>query len=388
MARRATIGTTPDNVGMTSAPRVLLAPDKFKGSLTAPEVAAALAAGIARACPSAEIRQVPVADGGDGTVDAFVAAGWERIEVDAPGPTGVPGTAAYAVHGTTAVIELAATVGLAKLPGGQADPLGAHTYGLGVVIAHALDRGATDIVLGLGGSASTDGGAGMLQALGARILDAEGNELPTGGATLARAARLDRAGLQPRIANATFTLACDVDNPLLGPTGAVAVYAPQKGAKPSDLPILEAALTNWARVVAPEFAEVPGAGAAGGTGFGALAVLGAHVRSGIDVVLELLDFPTLLDAATLVVTGEGSLDTQSLHGKAPIGVCEVARKAGVPVLAVAGRILLTHQEIRDAGFAASYSLADLEPDPARSMARPVPLLERVGEQIAVHNLRI
>lgn len=371
---------------MTSAPRVVIAPDKYKGSLTAPEVAAALAAGIRRARPDAEICQVPVADGGDGTVDAFVAAGWERIEVDAPGPTGAADTAAYAIHGTTAVIELAAAVGLTKLPGGQPDPLGAHTYGLGVVIAHALDRGATDIVLGLGGSASTDGGAGMLQALGARILDADGAELSTGGATLARATQLDRTGLHPRIATVSFTLACDVDNPLLGPTGAVAIYAPQKGATPLDLPILEAALTNWAAVVAPEFAEVAGAGAAGGTGFGALTVLGAQVRSGIEVVLELLDFPTLLDGATLVVTGEGALDIQSLHGKAPIGVCEAARKAAVPVVAAVGRTQLTPDEIRAAGFTACYTLADLEPDPARSIADAAQLLAHVGEQIGVENL--
>ncbi|WP_062993675.1 glycerate kinase [Nocardia anaemiae] len=372
---------------MTSAPRVVIAPDKFKGSLTAPEVAVALAAGITRACPEVEVRQVPVADGGDGTVDAFVAAGWERVEIDAPGPTGAADSAAYAVHGTTAVIELAAAVGLTKLPGGRFDPRGAHTYGLGVVIADALDRGVTDIVLGLGGSASTDGGAGMLQALGARILDADGAELSTGGAVLVRAAQLDRTGLHPRIASANFTLACDVDNPLLGSTGAVAVYAPQKGATPSDLPILEAALTNWAAVVAPEFAEVPGAGAAGGTGFGALAVLGAQVRSGIEVVLELLDFPTLLDGATLVVTGEGALDTQSLHGKAPIGVCQVARKAGIPVVAAVGRSQLPREEIRAAGFTACYALADLEPDPARSIADAAQLLARVGEQIGVDNLR-
>ncbi|MEU0503651.1 glycerate kinase [Nocardia sp. NPDC005998] len=371
---------------MTSALRVVIAPDKFKGSLTAPEVAAALAAGIARACPDAEIRQVPVADGGDGTVDAFVAAGWERIEVDAPGPTGAADTAAYAVQGTTAVIELAAAVGLTKLPGGQPDPLGAHTYGLGVVIAHALDRGATDIVLGLGGSASTDGGAGMLQALGARIMDDDGNELPTGGAALVHVAGVDRTRLHPGISAANFTLACDVDNPLLGPTGAVAVYAPQKGATPPDLPILEAALTNWAAVVAPEFADVPGAGAAGGTGFGALAVLGAQVRSGIEVVLELLDFPALLDGAALVVTGEGALDAQSLHGKAPIGVCEAARKAGVAVVAAVGRAQLTRDEIRAAGFTACYALADLESDPVRCIADAAQLLVRVGERIAVDNI--
>jgi glycerate kinase len=371
---------------MTFTPRVLLAPDKFKGSLTAPQVAAALAVGIARVAPEADIRQVPVADGGDGTVDAFVAAGWERVEVTAPGPTGERSTAVYAVRGATAVIELAATVGLVKLPGGLLDPLGASTDGLGVVIAHALDRGATNIVVGLGGSASTDGGAGMLRALGARVLDRDGHELPSGGGALGRAAQLDRTGLHPGIAAAGFTLACDVDNPLLGPTGAVAVYAPQKGSSAQDLSILEAALTNWANIVGREFADHPGAGAAGGTGFGALAVLGAQVRSGIDEVLELLDFPALLDGAALVVTGEGSLDLQSLHGKAPIGVCAAAREVGIRVVAAVGRSRLAASEIEAAGFAACYALTDLEPDSARSMANAEPLLERLGEQIAAQFL--
>ncbi|MEU1995445.1 glycerate kinase [Nocardia gamkensis] len=367
---------------MTSAARVILAPDKFKGSLPAPEVAAALAAGLRRSAPDAEIRQVPVADGGDGTVEAFVAAGWTRVELTAPGPTGVPRRTAYARHGMTAVVELAAVVGLAALPGGRPDPLGASTYGLGVVLAHAMEHGATEIVLGLGGSASTDGGAGMLQALGVHILNTGGRELPRGGASLGHAARLDRSGLHPGVAGATFTLACDVDNPLLGPTGATAVYGPQKGAGPAELDVLESALTTWAELVGPEFTRLPGAGAAGGTGFGALAVLDARVRSGIEVVLELLDFPALLAAATLVVTGEGSLDRQSLHGKAPVGVCAAARKADVPVVAVAGRTLLAPGEIRAAGFAGCYALADLEPDPDRSMAEAAALLERVGGRIA------
>lgn len=366
--------------------RVLIAPDKFKGSLTAPQVAAALAAGIGRVSPQAEIRQVPVADGGDGTVDAFVAAGWERVALMAPGPTGQSAPTAYARQGATAVVELAAVVGLTKLPGGQPDPLGAGTEGLGVVLAHALDSGATEIVIGLGGSASTDGGAGMLRALGARILDADGRELPPGGAALRHADRLDCTALHPGIAKAAFTLASDVDNPLLGPKGASAVYAPQKGAGPDELPMLEAALTNWARVAGPGCADQPGAGAAGGTGFGALAVLGARMRSGIDLILELLDFPDLLTGATLVVTGEGSLDSQSLHGKAPIGVCEIARAAGIPVVAAVGRTTLTPAEVRGAGFTACYALSDLEPDPDRSIAHAAELLERVAEDIAAQHL--
>ncbi|MFI5536691.1 glycerate kinase [Nocardia sp. NPDC051900] len=371
---------------MTPAARVIIAPDKFKGSLAAPEVAAALADGLRRSAPETEIRQLPVADGGDGTVEAFVAAGWARVEVTAPGPTGVPRRTSYARRGATAVVELAAVVGLSILPERRLDPLGASTYGLGVVLAHAMEHGATDIVLGLGGSASTDGGAGMVQALGVRVLDADARELPRGGAVLTRAARLDRSGLHPGVADTTFTLACDVDNPLLGPTGAAAVYGPQKGAGPAEVDVLESALGTWAQLVGPEFARLPGAGAAGGTGFGALAVLGARVRSGIEVVLELLDFPALLATATLVVTGEGSLDRQSLHGKAPVGVCAAARKADVPVIAVAGRTLLTPDEIRAAGFADCYALAALEPDPERSMAEAASLLRRVGARIAADRL--
>ncbi|WP_043734205.1 glycerate kinase [Nocardia asiatica] len=366
--------------------RVILAPDKFKGSLAASEVAAALAAGVRRSAADAEIRQVPVADGGDGTVEAFVAAGWTRVELTAPGPTGMPHRTSYARHDDIAVVELAAVVGLAILPQRQLDPLHASTFGLGVVLAHAMDHGVTEIVLGLGGSASTDGGAGMLRALGIRVLDADGRELPSDAASLARAVRLDRAGLHPGVAGTRFTLACDVDNPLLGPTGAAAVYAPQKGAGPAEVDVLESALANWARLVGPEYARHPGAGAAGGTGFGALAVLGAQVRSGIEVVLELLDFSALLTDATLVITGEGSLDRQSLHGKAPVGVCAAAREADVPVVAVAGRTLLAPDEIRAAGFADCYTLADLEPDPERSMAEAAALLERVGARIAIERL--
>ncbi|MBF6062894.1 glycerate kinase [Nocardia terpenica] len=366
---------------------VVLAPDKFKGSLSAPGVVEALAAGIGRVVPGREIRRVPVADGGDGTVDAFLAAGWERVAVTAEGPTGVPGETAYAVRGRTAVIELAAVVGLAKLPGGQPDPLHSGTYGLGRVIAHALDRGAREIVLGVGGSASTDGGAGMLAALGLRILDADGAEVPAGGAALARAVRVERAGLHPALAETSFVLATDVDNPLLGNDGAAMVFGPQKGADPQQCALLEAALTNFAKLVDPAAAERPGAGAAGGTGFGALAVLGAVERPGIRVVLELIGFPDLVRDAALVVTGEGSLDEQTLRGKAPIGVAAAARAAGAPVVAVAGRCLLDEKRVRAAGFEAAYTLSDLEPDPARSIARAAELLEQIGARIAEERLR-
>ncbi|MFC6011447.1 glycerate kinase [Nocardia lasii] len=374
---------------MGSGPLVLLAPDKFKGSLSAPAVAAALARGISRHSPDADVRCVPVADGGDGMVEAFAAAGWKRVDVAAPGPTGEASTAVYAVRGETAVVELAAAVGLVKLPGGRLAPMVANTFGLGVVIAHALDGGAREIVLGLGGSASTDGGSGLLRALGLRLLDEQGRELTGDGdvaALLEQVVSVDRAGLHPAVSTASFTLACDVDNPLLGPAGAVAVYAPQKGATARQMVKLEAALSNWAAVLGTGYAEIGGAGAAGGTGFGVLAVLGAQVRSGIDVVLELLEFTALVEGAALVVTGEGSLDHQSMHGKAPVGVAAAAKTARVPVVAAVGRTLLSQGEIHAAGFADCYPLSDLEPDPARSIIAAAELLERIGERIAVEHL--
>ncbi|WP_280232408.1 glycerate kinase family protein [Nocardia cyriacigeorgica] len=371
---------------MESVPTLVVAPDKFKGSLTAAEVASALAAGIARVRPEVRVVRVPVADGGDGTVDAFVSAGWSRVSLRAPGPTGELSDTSYAVRGDTAVIELAAVVGLAKLPDGKREPLDSSTFGLGVVIAHALDRGASRIVLGLGGSASTDGGAGMLTALGARIIGLNGNELPRGGAALLDAKRLDLRGMHPGVAAAHFIVASDVDNPLLGPSGAVTVYAPQKGADRQEMVLLEVALHNWALISGREFAGRPGAGAAGGTGFAAMAVLGAELRSGIEVVLELLDFDTALASATLVITGEGCLDHQTLHGKAPMGVCAAARAAGIPAVAVAGRTELTTTELHTAGFTTGYTLTDLEPDPARSMADAATLLEQIGARIATEQL--
>lgn len=367
---------------MMSPLRVVLAPDKFKGSLPADAVATALATGIRRACPTVRTELLPVADGGDGTVDAFVSAGWNRIELRAPGPTGEPVNTSYAMRGVTAVLELAAVVGYARLPGAHPDPLGANTFGLGVLVAHALDAGASRMVLGLGGSASTDGGAGMLTALGVRVLDKHGSELPYGGAALSDAESLDLRDMHPRATEAEFVLACDVDNPLLGPSGAVAVYAPQKGAQPNELTVLEAALANWARIVNSDLATVAGAGAAGGTGFGALAVLDARVRSGIDVVVELLDLPGRLVGAELVLTGEGSLDEQTLRGKAPLGVCAAANTAGVPAVAVAGRVLLSREQVVAAGFDAAFALSDLEPEPDRSVAEARLLLERLGERIA------
>jgi glycerate kinase len=366
--------------------RVLVAPDKFKGSLTAAQVADAVAEGIRVERPDWAITRLPIADGGDGTVAAAIAAGWSETTVDTTGPTGQPIRAAYATRGTTAVVELASAVGLDQLPDRAFDPLGATTYGLGTVIRSALDRGARDVVVGLGGSASTDGGVGMLQALGVEILDAAGHPLPTGGAALVDAARLDLSGLHPAARRARFLVACDVDNPLLGTQGATSVYAPQKGARGADLVVLEAAMRRWAAVVAAasghDYAGIPGAGAAGGTAFGLMSVLGAQPRAGIDLVLELVDFESHLHGVDLVITGEGCLDEQSLRGKAPVGVATVARRNGIAVVAVAGRNLLSTNVLRASGIQAAYALTDIEPDPAVCMSNAAALLCRLGRRIA------
>ncbi|MEV0993737.1 glycerate kinase [Nonomuraea sp. NPDC050202] len=372
---------------------VLVAPDKFKGSLTAAEVAARVSAGLG--VPTVEL---PVADGGDGTVDAAVACGFDRITIEVTGPTGerVPASYAWQPAGT-AVVELAEASGLRRLPGDR-EPLTATSYGTGELIADAVRRGAKRVVLGLGGSACTDGGAGMAQALGARLLDAGGDDLPRGGAALKELARIDLSGFL-NVSGVEFVVASDVDNPLLGPHGAAAVYGPQKGATPDDVKTLEAALARLAAVAtathglmgavehddvvrAMGVAGAPGAGAAGGVGFAALAFLHAEIRPGIDYLLDLLGFGELVEGARLVITGEGSLDEQSLRGKAPVGVAQAAARAGVPVVAVCGRRTLTDAELKAAGIEAAYALTDLEPDPARCMAEAGPLLERLATRLA------
>ncbi|MFP5283256.1 MAG: glycerate kinase [Actinomycetes bacterium] len=366
--------------------RIVLAPDKFKGSLTGAGVAAALAEGLREVRPDLDLTLLPVADGGEGTVAAAVSAGYDRRWVTAAGPTGAPLSAPYAMLGPRAVVELAAVCGLDLLPGRRPDPLGASTYGLGQVLAEAIGAGARDIVLGLGGSASTDGGAGMAQALGAVLQDASGAELDRGGGALADLDRIDLEVLRRRLAGVRVTVATDVNVPLLGLDGAAAMFGPQKGATADDIARLEAGLETWSRLVTlavgRDESRTPGAGAAGGTGFAALALLDATLRSGIELILELVGFADAVRGADLVITGEGSLDAQSLTGKAPLGVTAAARRAGVPVVAVAGRNLLGPEQLRDAGFAGAYSLMALEPDVDRSMARTPKLLRQLGRWIA------
>lgn len=382
--------STPSGLG---ARHVLIAPDKFKGSATAAEVAERVAAGLRRAAPDVPLTVLPVADGGDGTVDAAVAAGFDRREVGVAGPLGDPVAASFALRGGTAVVEMAQASGLGRLPGGRLAPLAAGTRGTGDLVRAALDAGATTIVLGVGGSASTDGGSGMLAALGARFLDADGRELPDGGGALRELAAADLAGLDPRLADTRVILASDVDNPLLGPRGAAAVYGPQKGADPADVQRLEAGLARLADALeaalgadAARAVGAPGAGAAGGIGYGALAALRARRESGIEILLDVLGFDKALTGARLVVTGEGALDEQTLHGKAPAGVAHAARGRSIPVVAVCGRLLLDPARLAGSGFAAAYALTDIEPDTARCIAEPGPLLERIGELIARDHL--
>ena len=369
---------------------VLVAPDKFKGTLTAGQVAGHLAAGLERVRPGLGIVQVPVADGGDGTVDAAEAAGYRRIEMGVRGPTGKAITAAFAFADGTAVIEAAAASGLALLPDGELAPLTAHTRGVGELILTAVRMRAKRVVLGLGGVATTDGGSGMARAFGARLLDAAGADLPPGGGALTRLARLDLSKLRD-LSGIEFVVANDVDNPLLGPHGAAAVYAPQKGATPADVAVLEEGLARWADVVElactsdrdvpGSYRDVPGAGAAGGLGFAALAFLGATIRPGIELILDLISFGSHLDNASLVITGEGAMDAQSLRGKAPVGVAR-ATGPGIPVVAVCGICTLTPDELRAAGISRAYALTDIEPDVARCRANPGPLLETLAAQIA------
>ena len=372
--------------------RVVIAPDKFKGSLSAPEVAAHLARGLAAAVPGVRADPVPVADGGDGTVDAAVAAGYRRVELRVSGPGGDPVTAAFALSGDVAVIEAAQACGLSRLPGGGLRPLTATSYGVGELIAAAVHAGARHIVLGLGGSATTDGGAGLVTALGARLLDAAGRPVPPGGAALSTVRDLRLDGW-PDLSGVDVLLASDVDNPLLGPDGAAAVYGPQKGASAADIAVLEAGLARWADAVEAErgagFRDRPGAGAAGGLGFAALAFLGARMRPGIEVVLELVSFRARVAGAALVVTGEGSLDAQTLRGKAPAGVARATAAASpqTPVIAVAGACSLAAAALARAGIAGAYTLASLEPDVTASMANAGPLLEKLAARVAADWLR-
>ena len=366
-------------------PKIVVAPDKFKGSLTAVQAAQAIADGLRRSRADIDVVQLPVADGGDGTVAAALAAGYEPRTATVQGPTGEPVEATFAVRGEQAVLELAEASGLSRLPHGTRAPLTASTYGTGQLLLAALDAGCRSLILGVGGSASTDGGAGMAQALGARFLSAAGEEVGRGGAALLDLDRVDPTLLDPRLASTTVILACDVDNPLVGAQGAATVYGPQKGATSNDVELLDKALSHYAEVVHRDMglhlSHRAGAGAAGGTGAGAIAFLGAVSSSGIELMLDVVGFARAVEGADLVITGEGSLDAQSLSGKTPVGVARAAASAGVPVIALVGRLEVGPDELRAVGITSARAILELEPDDILAQRDAAVLLARLAEEV-------
>ncbi|MDO5866212.1 MULTISPECIES: glycerate kinase [Paenarthrobacter] len=375
--------------------RVVIAPDKFKGSLSAPDVAEHLATGLLAGYGhnGFEATRIPVADGGEGTIDAAIGSGFTRRTTTVTGPLGEPVKADFAVRDQEAVIEMAAASGLALLPDGPTSETAktATSIGTGELIRAALDLGCRKIILGVGGSANTDAGAGVLQGLGAVFLDENGNELPGGGAALAQLNSIDFSNFDVRVEATEFVLASDVDNPLLGASGAPAIFGPQKGATPDDVTSLDAALSHFVDVLAATTgqhakyaAKAEGAGAAGGVGYIAIAALKAERRPGIDVVLEFTELENKLKGADLVITGEGSLDEQSLLGKTPMGVSRAAAKAGIPVIAVCGRTTLSAEQLTNAGFHTVHALTHMENNVQKCIAEAGPLLEQLGKHIGVY----
>lgn len=323
--------------------RIVVAPDSYKGSLSAIEVADSIERGIRQVWPQAEVVKIPIADGGEGTVQALVAAtGGRLFDATVVGPLGEQVASYWGLlgDGETAVIEMAAASGLPLVPPAKRNPCVTTTYGTGQLIKAALDYGCRKMIIGIGGSATNDGGTGMAQALGTRFYDAAGEELPRGGLALSRLARIDLTGLDARLADTEIMVACDVDNPLCGPRGASAVFGPQKGATPAMVADLDRALAHYAEVAAAatgrDVAACAGAGAAGGLGAGLLFFTSARLRPGVEIVLEATDFAGHVRQADLVITGEGRTDVQTAYGKAPVGVARVAGRYRVPVLCISG----------------------------------------------------
>lgn len=362
--------------------KIVIAPDSFKESLTAIQVAQQIKAGFQEIFPDADYVKLPMADGGEGTVAALVAAtGGTIVPTQVIGPLGEPVAAFYGVtgDGATAVIEMATASGLALVPVAQRNPLLTTSFGTGELIRLALDAGLRRFIIGIGGSATNDGGAGMLQALGVKLLGTDGREIGLGGGALEGLRHIDGNGLDPRLHECSIQVACDVDNPLTGPKGASAVFGPQKGATPSMVAALDANLAHFARLVARdqhrEIAAAPGAGAAGGMGGALLAFLDVALRPGIDIVIEAVGLEAHLTGASLVVTGEGRMDAQTLHGKAPLGIARLARRHRVPVIAIAGSLAADADALYEHGMDAVFSV----------LGRPCSLDEALSE--AADNLR-
>lgn len=343
--------------------KIVIAPDSYKESLTAIEVATEIEAGFREIFPQAKYVKLPMADGGEGTVAALVAAtGGSLVAQEVTGPLGEPIEAYYGLtgDGKTAVIEMAAACGLALVAPQLRNPLKSTTYGVGELIKGALDAGISHLIIGIGGSATNDGGAGMLQALGANLLDHGGHEIGFGGGALVDLDRIDISNLDSRLKRCRMETACDVDNPLTGPKGASAVFGPQKGATPEMVAQLDDNLAHFAALIDRDLGvqvdNLPGAGAAGGMGAALRAFCGSVLRPGIDIVMETVGLEGAVQGADLVITGEGRIDSQTIHGKAPIGVARVAKRFGKPVIAIAGSLSPDVNVVYEYGIDAVFSV--------------------------------
>ncbi|WP_333895236.1 glycerate kinase [Atlantibacter hermannii] len=343
--------------------KIVIAPDSWKESLSALEVATAIEDGFRQIFPDAEVVKIPMADGGEGTVEAMVAATQGRIvTLSVTGPLGEPIEAFYGLSGDEkqAFIEMAAASGLESVPTARRDPRITTSWGTGELIRHALDAGVRHIIIGLGGSATNDGGAGMVQALGAGLLDAQGEQIAGGGEALSQLERIDTRRLDPRLAECRIEVACDVTNPLTGEEGATAVFGPQKGATPDMVRQLDEALTHYGKIIERDLDKsvltLKGGGAAGGMGVALYAFCGAELRQGVEIVTEALSLDAAVRHADLVITGEGRIDSQTIHGKVPIGVARVAKRYDIPVIGIAGSLTKDVGVVYDHGLDAIFSV--------------------------------
>ena len=364
--------------------RIIVAPGAFKNSLTAQQAAAAIARGLEQSGLDASLVLAPVADGGNGTLDAMLATGGERRSLAVKGPLGAMVQAEWGLlpDGRTAVIEMALASGMELLPQDELDPLRASTFGTGQLLAAALAAGATRIILGLGGSATVDGGAGCLQALGVQLLDARGEQVAPGGAQLGNIVRVDASGLDPRWRSVELLLASDVDNPALGEQGAAAVFGPQKGADAQQVALLEAQLSHFFTLIheqtGRDVRQLPGGGAAGAFAAGLMAFLETRLQPGIELVLAHSGFAQALAGADLVITGEGQMDEQTIHGKGPIGVARLALERNVPTVALVGGLAVHDAQLHAAGMQAVLSLTPRPMSLAEALADAPQLLERAA----------
>lgn len=369
--------------------KIVIAPDSFKECLTAAQVAQAIETGLKQVLPDAVYVKVPVADGGEGTLQSLVdATGGKLIETMVTGPMGEPVPACFGLlgDGETAVIEMARASGIELVPADQRNPLISTTAGTGELILSALDHGIKRMIVGIGGSATNDGGAGMMQALGVRLLDRDGNDLPYGGAALAQLVSIDARRMDKRLQSVEFIAACDVDNPLTGANGASAVFGPQKGASPEMVQQLDQALQHYARIIERDLAvgveHQPGAGAAGGMGAALLAFLRAELQPGIDIVMEAVDLAGHMSGADLVITGEGRIDSQTAQGKTPVGVARIAKQFGLPVIALAGSVGSGVEAVYKSGIDALFPIVHGAVPLSEALAKGEENLTRAARNLA------